>query len=163
LLLNLLKIQDKDGRTVLHYAAEERNIEKINKLFFSLLPNDSSSLFELLKIQDNFGHTVLHYETIFSNKDLFLPILDKISEDQLFELLKIQSNQEFIKGFTILHLYSFGCDNNDIILALMNKISKEKLSELSKIEDAYGNTFLHYFKDHEDILLSIHDKIGQDS
>ena len=94
---DLLKIQGKLDRTILHLAVE-KGFEGLAIRMLEKAPENQR--FDLLKIQGRLDRTILHLAVEKGFEGLAIKMLEKMPENQRFDLLKIQGRLDR----TILHL-----------------------------------------------------------
>lgn len=137
---NLLKISNRLGFTAIHYAAWMRSVDFMEtafafvtgEQFFNLLGLTSLDELSPLGVAVEYGHI-----------NIVNLILDKLSPDQIFNLLARQNSM----GITILHLAALK-DNIDIVKALLNSVeTPDQIRQLLIKQDRCNQTAEDYASD----------------
>ncbi|CAM3045539.1 ankyrin repeat-containing protein [Legionella steigerwaltii] len=116
-----LSIQDYDGKTALHYAAESGNIQVMGKILTALLLQDNA--LNVLNIKDNQGKTAFHYAAEYGNSELVMA---------LTSTNEIQINEPDNRGSSPI-LLAYKNHKLDVFEKLLEsgaEISKELLDEV---------------------------------
>ena len=164
--VDLLKIQDTAGDTVLHMGIQEELID----LFLNILKNVAKAdRAELLKIENVRGFSVI-LQALLIDRELFLEALETVPKDDLADLLLLEKIDgtmislwtDQLKGIneragdTILHR-AIEKDHIDLAIDLLELVPPEVRAEILKIKNRDGDTILHLAikKDHIDLALNL--------
>jgi ankyrin repeat protein len=139
--LEALKAQDDEGRTVLHWAADD---PESLKALLSLYPEQER--LEAVKAQDDEGTTVLHQAA--DNPESLKTILSLYPEQERLEALKAQDNDDG----TVLHWAARNPKSVKVLLSLLPE--KERLDAL-KVQNNRDTIVLYWVFDNPESLKAI--------
>jgi hypothetical protein len=140
-LIEILKWQNKRGENILIQAAEERNIEIINKIITLC---DKTEFIDMLKIKDKIGYTALHIAVVKNHISIvkqFINALDKENKKELIEILKMQNycKKTFFIG-DVQHVYYF-CET-----VLIRAVREKNVNLVKEFLIVFGENYTEAIK-----------------
>lgn len=150
--IQLLKIQDEDGRTGLHKAAWKDFPEAMSIMLHSV---SESNRFEILQLSTSNGWTPLHWAAVNGSAAMISVILQAMTDaTKCFELISKQADG----GQTALHGAVSGVvfgdskqrNSNQTVCALLDPLTASLRLDLMRIQDRNGKTALHISEDHRE-------------
>lgn len=138
LIYTLLTSQDNYGNTPMHICSQSGNHKTIQHMTNRL--GNRRLILRTLKYQNKIGYSALHVATEAANSDCVSAILEKLSQANRLELLKLSVN-----GMTPLHccVYSGSSDNKINALNTMLDYVRN-IAELVLHKNEKYDTILHY-------------------
>jgi ankyrin repeat protein len=149
--MGLLEAKDAKGQTPLHLASHHHGGAEFLKEMTKIL--NSEQLVDFLKMADNGNNTPLHLVIEFemgltsygklaenrSSSEALRAVAEKLSGDQLFELLQMPGQ----RGQKLLHAIG-GCANGaEFLKEMAEKLNPGQLIDLLKMTNPNNNTLLH--------------------
>ncbi|KTC90497.1 ankyrin repeat domain-containing protein [Fluoribacter dumoffii] len=138
-----LSIQDYDGKTILHYAAESGNMVIMGKILTVLLHQKNA--LEVLQLKDHEGKTAFHYAAEFGSPEL----VSALTSTDMIEINEADKGgaSPIVLAYKNHKLHTF-----EKLLDSGAKISKELLNEIVIRKDK--DTLKKIIAKHEKLLLS---------